>query len=57
MQITTDRIMRRDQKAILIKEFPDYDAKRHDAFVFRYNRIRQERLLDDFLASKGIVKK
>lgn len=46
MKIANDREERRRQKALLRLHFPDYDARRHDAFVIRYQKEQVQKALN-----------
>jgi hypothetical protein len=54
MKQTNDKEQRRLQKEILRGIFADYDPKRHDAFVVRYNRKQEEKDVEKYLESRGV---
>ena len=47
---------RRKQREILKPLYPDYDAKRHDVFVIRYNKEMEDKALKDFMVRRGVIK-
>lgn len=54
MKITNDRDERRAQKEILSVSYPDYDPKRHDAFVMRYNTDVGKIALNNYMQNRGL---
>ena len=54
MQTGATQEERRQQRDILKALYADYDAKRHDVFVIRYNREQEERALQNFMRRRGI---
>jgi len=55
MNHTFDREERRKQKEILKKTYSDYDAKRHDVFVERYNKEMDNNRTQEYMKNRGIV--
>lgn len=54
LPITTNREERRKQKDLLRGLYPDYDPRRHDAFVIRYNKQREKEALERYEKTRGI---
>ena len=50
-----DKEGRREDGIILREKYPDYDPKRHDYFVFRYNRDNDRELTHEFMVNRGII--
>jgi len=55
MQITDNREERAKQKEILRTIYPDYDPKRHDAFVHRYSLEQDKKALQEYMKERGII--
>ncbi len=51
---TRDFREKADQKAILIKKYPDYKPTYHDAFVIRYNADLDKARLAAYENERGI---
>lgn len=47
---------RRKQREILKSLYPDYDAKRHDVFVIRYNKEQDAKALNEYMVRRGVIK-
>jgi len=57
MKISTDREERKLQKQILKDLFLDYDAKHHDAYVIRYNKLFDDKMLHNYMVERGLKDK
>ncbi len=55
MNITNNREMRKQQKEKLRLLYDDYDPKRHDAFVIRYNQDIDKEALKQYSLNRGIL--
>lgn len=55
MIISQDREERRNQKDILRAKYPNYDPKRHDAFVIKYNQEEDKKALSGYEKERGII--
>ena len=55
MKYTSDKNERREQKEFLKNLYPDYDAKRHDAFVARYNNQAEAERVNEYMKNRGII--
>lgn len=51
---TRDFREKADQKEILRRKYPDYNASRHDAFVIRYNKDLDKARLAGYEKARGI---
>jgi hypothetical protein len=51
---TRDFREKADQKEILKRNYSDYDPKRHDAYVIRYNADLDKKRLADYEKNRGI---
>ncbi len=51
----THKEERHMQRKLLSRLYPDYDAKRHDAFVIRYNADREKEALEKFHRTFGLA--
>lgn len=54
MQQTWDKAEQAKQREILASLYADYDAKRHDAFVHRYNQDAEDAALVQYWKNRGI---
>ena len=45
---------RRAQREVLRQLYPDYDARRHDVYVIRYNKEQDAKALCTFMERRGI---
>ena len=54
MQFSNDKRLRKLQRKILKAKYPDYDARKHDAFVIKYNQELEARALKAFHEYRGI---
>ena len=54
MEITFDREQRREQKTILKSIYADYDAKKHDVFVIKYNKDADKHNTIEYMNNRGI---
>jgi len=50
-----DKDERREQKEMLRHIYQDYDARRHDAFVFRYNQEMEAQLQESYWMNRAGV--
>jgi len=55
-QSTNNLHERRMQKKLLRRLYSDYDPKRHDAFVIRYNADREREAILAYMRARGIEK-
>lgn len=55
MNMTTNREERKLQKQILKDLFFDYDAKHHDAFIIRYNKFFDDKMLHNYMVERGLI--
>ena len=55
MKTTFDREERRKQKQILAEIYPDYDAKRHDIFVERFNKEVDKARIQEYMKNRQII--
>jgi hypothetical protein len=55
MNHTFDREERRKQKEYLKTIYSDYDAKRHDVFVKRYNIETDNKMIQQYMKNRGII--
>jgi hypothetical protein len=46
---------REKQKELLKKLYPDYDARRHDAFWYRYQKEQEDKALQKYLKNRGLA--
>ena len=46
---------RKKQKEYLKSIYADYDPKRHDAFVMRYNEETEKRNLETYMKNRNII--
>lgn len=51
---TADKGERAAQKAILVREYEDYNPVRHDVFVMRYNKDLEIRRQREYRENRGI---
>lgn len=54
MSMGADLEERRKQKEFLRQKYPDYDPKRHDVFVMRYNEEEQKKAEEQYRKNRGI---
>ena len=54
MDMSNNKEERRLQKEILKGLYSDYDAKRHDVFVSRYNKEQEEKAINEYMHNRGI---
>lgn len=54
MKVTTNREERRIQKEQLRGLYTDYDAKLHDAFVYRFNADLDKSRISEYQKNRGI---
>ena len=52
---TYNREEREKQKIILKVLYPDYDARRHDVFVIRYQKEQDNKALQEYLKARGLI--
>ena len=45
---------RKEQKEFLKKIYPDYDARRHDAFVYRYEKEIEKTRIQEYMKNRNI---
>ena len=55
MNVTWNREERAKQKQFLARYFADYDARRHDAFVARFNAEQERIALENYQVRRGII--
>lgn len=55
LRMTSDPEERRKQKELLRGLYPDYDPKRHDAFVARYNAEEDKKNTNQYMKNRGII--
>ena len=52
MATATQAEQRQAQKAVLRAHYPDYDARRHDAFVLRWRREQDAAALEEWYQAR-----
>lgn len=55
MTITNNREEREKQKVILRALYSDYDARRHDIFVIRYQKEQDNKALQEYLKARELI--
>lgn len=56
MRMTNNKDERREQRKILVAEFPDrYLPMHHDAFVAEYNRRIEKQKIEEYMKNRGII--
>lgn len=55
MVITINRKERERQKALLRTLYPDYNPKQHDVFVMRYQKEQEDKALQNYLQTRGLL--
>jgi len=55
MNITFDRNEHNKQKTILREAFPDYDPRHHDVFVWKYNKMLEDKTMREYMKERGII--
>ena len=55
MEITFDKYKRLIQRQILQEKYLDYEAKKHDIFVTKYNKEIKKENLNNYMKNRGLL--